>query len=144
MKRICLAAAAVAIAVAGAPAPVAQAQQATVTIRVCNNTNEDALVAMSYMPVGEQNWLNRGWFRVSSRSCRDLDDTGNRHFYLYAEVAGDSDRGWGGDHSLCVEYPGPYRFYSRRDAVCTGAQELVGFRPLSANNPGVFTWNLNY
>lgn len=136
------------VAAAAAPlagiSPAAEARQASVTIRVCNNTSNTALVALSYIPVGESRFLNRGWLRVGARQCQNLATTGNRNFYGYAEVDGNSSLRWGGNFNLCVQYPGPYRFYSTGSSHCASGQSLVGFRAIRADHEGVFTWNLNY
>ncbi len=122
----------------------AAAAQTYYTMRVCNESNSVVLVASSYIPLGERRWLNEGWTRVDQKSCRVMGRTTNRNFYMYAEVLGDSGRHWGGDNNLCVEYPGPYRFWNVDTMRCSGRQTSVGFRALRANNFGTFTWRLTH
>jgi len=135
------------MALAIGPAPPAFAQKgggggSTVTIRVCNNTNDNARVAISYQPVGNSQFYNEGWFGVPSRSCQDLRDTGNAYFYAYAEVENDGSRYWNGDFPLCVQYPGPYAFWTY-GSQCDPGQQVQHFVPMHADNPGVYTWNLD-
>src|SRR5690606_19745115 len=80
--RFVLTAAVAACVAATAPTP-AEAQKATsspatVDLRVCNYSGRNATVAVSYVPVGEYRFLNRGWFGVSNGSCIDLVSTDNR------------------------------------------------------------------
>jgi len=115
----------------------------TIQLRVCNRSGSNAMVAVSYIPVGEERFYNRGWFRVNAGECHDIVETGNSNFYFYADVEGD-DSHWGGSHKLCVEYPGPYNFYSTSSQYCGSNQEVRGFQPASMEEPGTFTWYLDH
>lgn len=119
-----------------------QAKEGLLTIRVCNRSADDALVALSYVPPGENRFLNEGWFRVEPGECKNLAKTDNANFYAYADVDG-TDRYWGGSHDLCVEYPGPYEFYSTGSDYCEADQDVKGFVPMTAKEPGTYTWNLD-
>jgi len=125
------------------PAP-AQAEQNTITLRVCNNTNQTAQVAVSYQPVGSGTFSSAGWFNVTPHQCRDVAQTTNAYMYGYAEVEGSDTDVWQGNHPLCVEYPGPFEFWDNGSAYCESWQETVNFVTLHAENWGVFTWNLDY
>ena len=114
----------------------------SIQLRVCNRSGQNAMVAVSYIPVGEDRFYNRGWFRIGAGDCNDLVETGNSNFYFYADVEG-TNRYWGGNHQLCVEYPGPYNFYSTSSQYCESHQETRGFQPASMDEPGTFTWNLD-
>lgn len=118
------------------------AAQSNYTIRVCNDASSAVLLAISYIPLGDSRWLNEGWFRVDRNACRVMGRTTNRNFYMYAERLGDGDSYWGGNNNLCVEYPGPYRFFNVNSMSCNNRQTSVGFRALRANNFGTFTWRL--
>jgi uncharacterized membrane protein len=85
----------------------ATAQASPVTLRACNRTQQTVLVAASYIPIGGDNWRNKGWTRVDPGSCDNIFETANNTFYLRAEVKGDSSQSWGSDIKQCVEYPGP-------------------------------------
>ena len=145
--KILLTAALAACLIAPAPTPAAAQTnpgtgRPTVDLKVCNDSGRAATVAVSYVPVGENRFLNRGWFGVSNGACIDLVSTDNANFYFYADAMDGSGRHWGGDHTLCVEYPGPYTFYSEGDE-CEGWQELRGFVPFHAEEAGSWTWALD-
>jgi len=149
--RFLVVAALAACVAATAPTPAeaqiwpSMAESATVDLKVCNHSGRDATVAVSYVPVGENRFLNRGWFGVSNGACIDLVTTDNRNFYFYADAMDGSGRRWQGNHTLCVEYPGPYTFYSdpSDSNECGSWQELRGFVPFHADEPGSWTWTLD-
>jgi len=145
--RILLTAAAAACLIAPAPTPAAAqtksgAGRPTVDLKVCNNSGRNATVAVSYVEVGDSRFVNRGWYDVYNGACIDLVSTDNANFYFYADATDGSGRRWGGNHTLCVEYPGPYTFYSEGDE-CESWQELRGFVPFHADEPGPWTWTLD-
>jgi uncharacterized membrane protein len=147
MKAI-IAGAAILMGIAGAAgeacAQKSQGGRPTVDIRVCNNSGHGATVAVSFVQPGETRFINRGWYDVADGRCEMLVTTDNQNFYMYAEATDNSGLFWGGDFSLCVQYPGPYTFYSASgNNECTVGQELRKFRPLLAPEPGAYTWNLN-
>lgn len=146
-RRLVLAAACLALSVVQAAPAAAQKGVASgpqdITIRVCNNTNDNARVALSYQPVGRGQFYNEGWYGVPSRSCQDLVHTDNAYIYAYAEVENDGERYWSGTHPLCVIYPGPYAFWSDNAVNCATGQELRNFVVLHAEEFGSFTWNLD-
>jgi uncharacterized membrane protein len=133
------------------PAGPAAAQKAgpqgggasVVTVQVCNNTDTNARVALSYQPVGSNAFYNQGWYGVAAHSCQSLVDTDNGYIYAYAEVENDGTQYWNGDNGQCVMYPGPYAFWSNASTTCDSGQEVRNFVTLHTNDWGVFTWNLN-
>lgn len=147
LKRIVLGLVAFGLTV-GAPAP-ALAQKGPVAaggeivFRVCNNTNDNARVAVSYQPIGASQFYNEGWYGVPSRSCQDIVRTDNAYIYAYAEVENDGSRYWAGNHSLCVQYPGPYAYWTTGSQYCESYQELRNFEAMHADNWGVYTWTLD-
>ena len=139
-------AAAVALASAGLPTTAAAQKGGgadSVTLRVCNNASQNARVAISYQPVGQSTFLNEGWFEVRAGTCEDLARTTNAYMYGYANVAGNHDLVWAGDHPLCVQYPGPYEFWTTSSPYCETYQESRNFQVLHAQTFGVYTWNLD-
>ena len=127
-----------------AAGPVSSAQTQTITLRVCNNTDDIAQVAVSYKPLGSNTFYNEGWFNVGARQCENLAETSNAYMYGYAEVDGSDEDIWQGSHPRCVEYPGPYAFWDTASTYCETNQEVRNFETLHAENWGVFTWNLDY
>jgi uncharacterized membrane protein len=113
-------------------------------LRVCNNTSQPALVASSYIPIGQSDWRNVGWTAVGPRSCREnLFTTNNNTVYLRAEVRGDSSQYWGNDIQQCVDYPGPYDFYTRSDDTTCPQGTPEGFTTIDTEGKEGFTWNLD-
>lgn len=125
------------------PESLAVQSRPTVDLRVCNYSGRGATVAVSYVQPGENRFMNRGWYDVANGACRDLVTTDNANFYLYADATDGSGRRWQGGHTLCVEYPGPYSFYSDDSATCRSHQEVRNFGAFRAEEPGVWTWTLN-
>jgi uncharacterized membrane protein len=143
-----LAALAVCAAVGLGLAPTAHAQKgggggAYVTIQVCNNSANPANVAISYQPINQANFYNEGWYTIAPRACRELAQTTNGYFYGYAEVVNDGARYWSGDHPLCVQYPGPFAFWSSGSTQCARGQEVRQFVTMHTENWGVYTWSLD-
>lgn len=114
----------------------------TVDLRVCNQSGRNATVAVSYVEVGTQRFVNRGWYAVNNGACTDLVSTDNANFYMYADTTDGSGRRWSGSHSLCVVYPGPYTFHSGGSDECAAGQEVRDFVPMTANETGPYTWTL--
>lgn len=123
------------------PAPGSASPQ--LQIRVCNQSGRDASVAVSYVEVGRSGFANRGWYSVASGACNDIVRTTNSNFYLYADATDGSGRSWSGNFTLCVQYPGPYTFYSSGADRCASGQETRDFVALHTTEPGVYTWTLN-
>jgi uncharacterized membrane protein len=146
VKSIVIAAVAAGLTFA-APAP-ASAQNAnasrtpTVDLKVCNQSGRNATVAVSYVEVGTSRFINRGWFDVNNGSCIDLVSTDNANFYMYGDATDGSGRSWSGNHSLCVQYPGPYTFWSDGSDTCPSGYETRNFVVMHADEVGPYTWTL--
>jgi uncharacterized membrane protein len=124
-------------------APRARAtEEGLLDIKVCNRSSDSASVALSFIEPGDTRFINRGWFSVGPGECKVLGETDNATFYAYADVD-NSDRAWQGNHSLCVEYPGPYTFYTSESDYCTDAQVTRDFIVMTATETGTYTWNLD-
>jgi hypothetical protein len=138
-----------ALAITGAARADSQGQGgrhggSTVTLRVCNKTGDIVMVASSYIPIGKSDWLNTGWTRVSGGDCKDIFTTANPIFYARAEVKDNSDQYWGSDIKQCVQYPGPYNFYTTsEDTTCPGDSEPADFSTFHSDGRAVYVWNLN-
>ena len=145
--RILLTAAVAACLMAPAPAPAAQTKpnltRSTVDLKVCNRSGRNATVAVSYVEVGSARFINRGWFDVYDGACIDLVSTDNANFYMYADAIDGSGRSWSGGHALCVQYPGPYTFWSDGRDTCPSGYEIRNFVPMHADEVGPYTWTLD-
>ena len=115
---------------------------ATVDIRVCNESGRNATVAISYVEVGTGQFINRGWYEVANGSCTSLVSTDNANFYMYGDTLDGSGRSWSGNHPLCVQYPGPYTFWSDGGDTCPVGYEIKNFVPMTAAELGAYTWTL--
>lgn len=122
-----------------APAP---ARAATVDIRVCNESGRNGTVAISYVEVGTGRFINRGWYEVANGACTELVSTDNANFYMYGDTLDGSGRSWSGNHALCVQYPGPYTFWSDGSDTCPSGYETRNFVVMHADDVGAYTWTL--
>ncbi|MGZ9100324.1 MAG: DUF1036 domain-containing protein, partial [Brevundimonas sp.] len=116
-----------------APAP---ARAATVDIRVCNESGRNGTVAISYVEVGTGRFINRGWYEVANGACTELVSTDNANFYMYGDTLDGSGRTWSGNHALCVQYPGPYTFWSDGSDTCPSGYETRNFVVMHADDVG--------
>lgn len=149
MKSSVIAAFAAASLLALAPA-VGHAQikqnktgSATVDIQVCNESGRDGTVAISYVEVGSGQFINRGWYEVAAGTCEAIVSTDNANFYMYGDTLDGSGRSWSGNHALCVQYPGPYTFWSDGGDTCPSGYEIRNFVVMHADDVGTFTWTLH-
>lgn len=122
--------------------PPAPARPATVDIRVCNESGRNGSVAISYVEVGTGRFINRGWYEVANGVCTELVSTDNANFYLYGDTTDGSGRSWSGNHALCVQYPGPYTFWSDGSQTCPAGYETRDFVVMRADDVGTYTWTL--
>lgn len=146
MKALFVVAAGVVLSASPAAAqgkPGMAPKAATVDIQVCNQSGRDGNVAVSYVEVGSGRFINRGWYEVASGACANLVSTDNANFYLYADALDGSGRSWSGDHSLCVQYPGPYTFWSDGGDHCPAGYETRDFVVMRADETGTYTWTLD-
>lgn len=123
------------------PGPAVAA--ATVDVRVCNRSGRNGTVAVSYVEVGSGRFINRGWYVVDNGACTALVSTDNATFYMYGETTDGSGRVWAGNHALCVQYPGPYTFWSDGGNNCPSGYETRNFVVIEAEQAGTYTWNLD-
>jgi len=124
-------------------APAAPARPATVDIRVCNESGRNASIAISYVEVGSGRFINRGWYVVNNGQCTAIVSTDNANFYMYGDAIDGSGRSWSGNHALCVQYPGPYTFWSDGSDTCPSGYETRNFVVLGAEDVGTYTWTLD-
>ena len=115
----------------------------TVTMRACNHTGDAVMVASSFIPVGGSDWRNKGWTSVAAGQCLDIFKTTNYTFYARAEVKGDSASYWGSDIKQCVEYPGPYDFFTGSNDTSCPEGEPADFSTFKSDGSPVYVWNLN-
>ncbi|HEY0598932.1 DUF1036 domain-containing protein [Brevundimonas sp.] len=115
---------------------------ATVDIQVCNQSGRNGTVAVSYVEVGTGQFINRGWYEVADGTCESIVSTDNANFYMYGDTLDGSGRSWSGNHALCVQYPGPYTFWSDGSDTCPAGYEVRDFVAMHADEAGTYTWTL--
>jgi hypothetical protein len=133
----------IAVAVFTSLFAASEASAAPVTLRACNHTKDDVLVAGSYIPPGGEKWRNKGLDARQRRCLPRYIQNDQQHFYVRAEVKGDSSQFWGSDIMQCVEYPGPYDFYTGSDETTCPEGEPQKFTTIHSDGRPVFVWNLN-
>jgi len=116
---------------------------ATVDVEVCNRSGRNSTVAISYVEVGSGRFINRGWYEVADGACTSLVSTDNANFYMYGDTLDGSGRTWSGNHALCVQYPGPYTFWSDGSETCPAGYETRNFVVMHAEETGTYTWTLD-
>jgi uncharacterized membrane protein len=124
-------------------APSAPMPSSTVDVRVCNRSGRNGTVAISYVEVGTGQFVTRGWYEVEDGACRELVSSDNANFYMYGDTLDGSGRVWSGDHSLCVQYPGPYTLWYDGSDTCPTGYETRNFVQLRTDSFGSYTWNLD-
>lgn len=124
-------------------APPAPVRPATVDVRVCNESGRNGTVAISYVEVGTGRFINRGWYVVNDGDCTAIVSTDNANFYMYGDTTDGSGRTWSGNHALCVQYPGPYTFWSDGSDTCPSGYETRNFVVMHAEDVGTYTWTLD-
>lgn len=112
-----------------------------VNLHLCNKTGLKIYVALGYREaVGSNNWIVEGWKNINAYSCFNISVPNDSVVYDYAE---DDDGGtWGGDFTLCVEHPGPFRRINRSDYTCE-SKELKGFATVDVSGLSDKTINFN-
>lgn len=79
----------------------AMAGVAKADLRVCNDTDVLAGVAIGYR--ADAGWITEGWWHIESGNCKTLIEGAlkSRYYYLYAE---DAQRGgrWTGPINMCL------------------------------------------
>jgi uncharacterized membrane protein len=125
-------------ALASTPAQAAS----VITLQVCNHTDKTVVVASSFIPIGGSDWRNKGWQPVHAGACQDIFKTTNRTFYARAEEKNNSDSFWGHGIQQCVEYPGPYDFFTASSDTTCPEGEPAEFTTFHSDGRPVYKWDL--
>jgi uncharacterized membrane protein len=119
---------------------VGQASSQTTLIRVCNNTNVVADVAVTGLQSGV--YVIKGWWPTGPGECRNTTYVENGWTYLYA-MNEPRRTSWGGnEHArrFCIVFAAMERVISPQ---FTCAAELLRTFSGYFVEGGTFTWNLN-
>lgn len=128
------------VTLAGLTIPVA-AQGNHFALRVCNNTSDNARVAVHGKNGG---WIVKGWWYVPPGQCRNIETLEQGYVDVYAEVPG-TTRQWGSGVNMCVPRSDqPFVRDSYSGYQC-GPYEVLrrAARIHAITNTGVFTWHLD-
>lgn len=106
----------------------------------CNKTSGSIYLSVGYREApGSDRWVVEGWKKITGNSCITLSLPNDGKIYDYAEDENDGD--WGGDFTLCVERPGPFKRINTADFTCAN-DLLVGFGETDVT--GLATKTINY
>jgi uncharacterized membrane protein len=119
------------LGVAAALMLAAWSAPALADMRICNDTDVLAAVAIGYR--AEAGWVTEGWWHVEAGSCKTLIEGGlkSRYYYLYAE---DAQRGgrWSGDINMCIA-DREFKIVGFEDCFARGFQR-AGFQEHDTGN----------
>jgi uncharacterized membrane protein len=119
-----------------------EAQSGTFTLRVCNNTEDPAKLAIIHR-VGESDprFVVKGWFNLEP-GCNEASGFPKGYFYFFAFVPG-TEAYWGGDHAnTCVSNRGNFERVAMRNYTCRDGEVLVPFAEIQVSQD-VHTINLD-
>ena len=112
-------------------ATVAVTGAAHADLRVCNDTDVLAGVAIGYR--AEAGWITEGWWHVEAGSCKTLIEgpLQSRYYYLYGE---DAQRGgrWTGPINMCIAEK-EFKIVGYQDCFARGFQR-AGFQEHDTGN----------
>jgi len=119
-----------------------QAQQGTFTLRVCNNTADQLLLAIIHrVAVNDRRFVVKGWFTLE-QGCNEAAGIPKGYFYFFAFAPG-KDGFWGGERpNTCVSTRGNFERISASNYSCRDGEVLVPFAEVQVTQD-VHTINLN-
>jgi uncharacterized membrane protein len=122
-SALSIAGVALALGVAG-PGPV-QAQQNTFTLRLCNASGKDIIVALAHRvsaDPAERRFVVRGWAAMK-QGCGDGEFP--RGWFYYFAIADDASGWWGGETGLCVSFKGSFERIHTDNYACKAEGEVI-------------------
>jgi uncharacterized membrane protein len=115
----------------GLVASMAAPVPALADLRICNDTEVLAGVAIGYR--AESGWITEGWWHVEAGACKTLIEGAlqSRYYYLYAE---DAQRGgrWTGSINMCIAER-EFKIVGFEDCFARGFQ-VAGFQEHDTGN----------
>lgn len=119
-----------------------EAQPGTFTLRVCNNTEDPAMLAIIHrLGVNDRRFVVKGWFNLEP-GCSDASGFPKGFFYFFAFVPG-KDAYWGGDRgNTCVSNGGNFERVATPNYSCRDGEVLVPFAEIHVTQD-VHTINLD-
>jgi len=119
-----------------------EAQPGTFTLRVCNNTEDPAMLAIIHrIGVNDRRFVVKGWFSIEP-GCNEASEIPKGHFYFFAFVPG-KEAYWGGDRAnTCVSNRGNFERVAMPNYSCRDGEVLVPFAEIEVTQD-VHTINLD-
>ena len=125
------------------------AGQPIYTLKVCNRSSHNVVVATNYIAVGDQHpegarWTYHGWTHIPKGDCSDVLATQYNKYWARAEVEGDLLTYWGEDGNQCVEYSDSYTFYDDgQQSNCTEGVPATFKHFVIEGRAYHYEWDLN-
>jgi uncharacterized membrane protein len=118
------------------------AQEGTFTLRVCNNSSDTAMLAISHrIGVNDPRFVVKGWFRIEP-GCDETSGIPKGYFYFFAFASG-KEAYWGGDRAnTCVSSKGNFERVANPSYNCKAGEVLVPFAELEVTQD-IHTLNLD-
>jgi uncharacterized membrane protein len=104
-----------------------EAQTDTFTLRVCNNSEDPAMLAIIHrLGVNDRRFVVKGWFSLEP-GCSEASEIPKGYFYFFAFVPG-KEAYWGGDRAnTCVSNGGNFERVATPNYSCRDGEVLVPF-----------------
>jgi uncharacterized membrane protein len=119
-----------------------EAQSGTFTLRVCNNSEDPAMLAIIHrLGVNDRRFVVKGWFNLEP-GCSEASEFPKGYFYFFAFVPG-KEAYWGGDHpNTCVSNGGNFERVATPNYTCRDGEVLMPFAEIQVTQD-VHTINLD-
>jgi|EndMetStandDraft_8_1072994.scaffolds.fasta_scaffold89313_3 hypothetical protein len=123
----------------GLAGPAATQPQNTFTLKLCNATGKDIIVALAHRisaDPGETRFVVRGWASMKE-GCADGDLP--RGWVYYFAITTDASKYWGGETGLCVNFKGSFeRVHTDNYACKTEGEVIAPFKGVQViNQPSI-------
>lgn len=112
-------------------------QEQLYSIEVCNRIGETLYVAYVAIPVGQQDFITKGWAAVDDGDCGVVIQSMNPNVLLYGSTIDGSFKWEGPDGNFCIR---AQAFEIPADgSSCPADYDPIGFSAYTATGPGNFS-----
>jgi uncharacterized membrane protein len=117
------------------------AQDGTFMLRVCNNSTDTAMLAISHrIGVSDRRFVVKGWFKIEP-GCDETSGIPKGYFYFFAFVPG-KEAYWGGDRSNTCVGKGNFERMATPSYNCKNGEVLMPFAEIEVTQD-IHTLNLD-
>jgi uncharacterized membrane protein len=117
------------------------AQPGTFTLRVCNNTEDSAMLAIIHrLGADDRRFVVKGWFNLEP-GCNEASGIPKGFFYFFAFVPG-KEAYWGGDRSNTCVGKGNFERMPTPNYNCKNGEVLMPFAEIEVTQD-IHTLNLD-